>query len=151
MQVVFVTGGVDDALKINTSNSLLVIGGKSPKEIDMVAELQGNDNIIKHLSTHSKLNHLVTVCLFYATIYRKQYLSAIVIDNGKILGVTDMTHRVSAEFYLDRGQCYRIYDSSLGKFGIVVGDDIFFPEVPRLLRLAKADYLLALSPLVLDN
>lgn len=151
MKIVCMTGGVKEILNSGASEALLVATRANPDLINMVSELSGDSDDFKRLALYSAQNKLIIIMLFRAKIYKKQYLSAIVIDNGKILGVSDMTHRVSAEMLLDRGQAYRIYDTASGVIGVIVGDDIFFPEVARTEVLAGARLLISLSSFRMDN
>lgn len=66
--------------------------------------------------------------------------SALVADKGKILGVSDMAHSVDdSEF--SAGGNFRVYDTSAGKIGVIVAEDLFFPETVRVLALCDADLI----------
>lgn len=151
MKIVCMTGGVKEVIASNVSDTVIMLTRAVPDVINMVSELSGESEEFKKIARHSKANKLIVVMLFRAIVYKKQYLSCLVVDNGKILGVSDMTHRVSGEMLLDRGQSYRIYDTTLGCLGVIIGDDIFFPEVARTERLAGAKTFVYISPFRMDN
>lgn len=66
--------------------------------------------------------------------------SVVIADKGKILGVSDMVHcAVNSEYTPGGG--FRVYDTSKGKIGILVGEDLFFPESMRVLTLCDADII----------
>lgn len=69
--------------------------------------------------------------------------SAVIADKGKILGVTDMVHSLDdSEFVAGGG--FRVYESSAGKIGVIVGEDLFFPESARVLAQCDADIIICL-------
>jgi predicted amidohydrolase len=67
----------------------------------------------------------------------------VIADKGKILGVSDMVHMVDDSEFVSGGS-FRVYDTSAGKIGLIVAEDLFFPEVPRVLTLCDADMIICL-------
>ncbi|MDD3169067.1 MAG: carbon-nitrogen hydrolase family protein [Eubacteriales bacterium] len=72
------------------------------------------------------------------------YNSAVFIDDaGQIKGVYRKVHLTAKEKdYFKAGGTYPVFDSSLGKIGIMICWDAVFPEVARSLALKGADLLI---------
>ncbi len=71
------------------------------------------------------------------------YNSAFYIDdNGRILGSYAKTHLWSTERnYFRQGDSLCLFNSHLGKIGILICYDILFPEMSRMLTLAGAEII----------
>ncbi len=69
--------------------------------------------------------------------------SAVIADKGKLLGVTDMAHSID-ESEFTAGGTLRVYDTSVGKVGLLILEDLFFPETSRVLALCDADVIICL-------
>jgi predicted amidohydrolase len=76
--------------------------------------------------------------------------SAIVIDCGKLSGVSDMAHVIDESVYSPGGN-FRVYDTSRGKIGIIIGEDLYFSEVPRMLTLCDSDLIINLFGKIYDH
>lgn len=64
-------------------------------------------------------------------------------DEGQIVGHYSKTHPVGDEQKnLHRGNQYPVFDTKLGKFGVVICYDACFPETSRLLALNGAEVIL---------
>ncbi len=69
--------------------------------------------------------------------------SAVIADKGKLLGVTDMAHSIDESEFVAGGSL-RVYDTSAGKIGLLIGEDLFFPETARVLALCDADIIICI-------
>ncbi len=69
--------------------------------------------------------------------------SAVIADKGKLLGVTDMAHSIDESEFVAGGS-FRVYDTSAGKIGLIISEDLFFPETARVLALCDADIIICL-------
>lgn len=69
--------------------------------------------------------------------------SAVIADKGKILGVSDMIHSLDDSEFIP-GSGNRVYDTSKGKIGIIISDDLFFPEISESLSSQSADLIICL-------
>lgn len=70
--------------------------------------------------------------------------SAVLIDNkGEILGQYRKTHLVDGEEtkYFEKGTEYNVFDTSIGKIGIMICWDTAYPEVARSLALKGAEII----------
>lgn len=122
---------------------LMVIAHGVLEKVDLVSELEGKTITLKKLAIWAKDYQLIIVAGIDAIINEDTYCSAVVIDNGKILGISDMTHILSGEYC--RGNSLRLYDTSAGLLGIIIGDDIFYPECVRALTLSGAKMLIYIA------
>lgn len=86
--------------------------------------------------------HLLAPILF-STLDGVENTAFLLDDQGDILGHYSKTHPVGDErTYLHRGSCYPVFDTKLGRLGIVICYDACFPETTRLLTLAGAEVVL---------
>ena len=145
MNIVCVTNCDYDKLedRIVDSQSLTVIAYGVIKSVNLVAELEGRTITLKKLAIWSKKKNLIIIAGIDATINDETYCSAVVIDNGAILGISDMTHILSGDYRA--GNSLRLYDTSKGLIGIIIGDDIFYPECIRALTMSGASMLVYLA------
>lgn len=111
------------------------------KELSLTEELR-NPEVIKEWSDFSGRNKIVVFVHFVAKIEKKKFLSIMVIDNGRIIGVSDAVTK-NKEYYESKRQ--RIYITSLGKIGVVVDDDILYPESVRSLNINGAEIIVSMS------
>lgn len=64
-------------------------------------------------------------------------------DQGELLGHYAKTHPVGDErTYLRRGSRYPVFETKLGRLGVVICYDVCFPETTRLLALSGAEVVL---------
>lgn len=72
------------------------------------------------------------------------YNSAILIDHqGEVMGVYRKVHLFASEKEFFRAGCdYPVFNTSIGKLGIMICWDTAFPEVARILALKGADLLI---------
>jgi len=72
------------------------------------------------------------------------YNSAAIIDNeGNPLGCYRKSHLVDGEEtkYFEKGTEYKVFDTSIGKIGIMICWDTAYPEVARILALKGAEII----------
>lgn len=145
MNIVCVTDCMSDMLedRIIERDSLIVLAHGIIQDVDLVSELNGGTVTLKRLALWSKSKSLLIIAGINATIDDDTYCSAVVIDSGSILGISDMTHVLSGDYR--PGNSLRLYNTSQGIIGVIVGDDIFFPECVRSLVLGGAVMLVYLA------
>ena len=64
--------------------------------------------------------------------------SVVVAEKGRILGVSDMVNRIDGGLFR-AGAGIKIYETSVGKLGIIVAEDLYFPRVGETLSVCGAD------------
>ena len=103
-------------------------------------ELSGETEYFHDVARLSKQLSSVIICGCDTDTYGVFRHSAVIADKGKILGVTDMAHSIDDGEFVAGGN-FRVYDTSVGKIGLIINEDLFFPETSRVLTLCDADVL----------
>lgn len=75
--------------------------------------------------------------------------SAVIADRGKILGVSDMARSIDDSEFVSGGSL-RVYDTSVGRIGVLVEGDLFFSESARVLALCDAELIVCVMKKVTD-
>lgn len=71
----------------------------------------------------------------------KKYNTAILIDrNGDMVGKYRKSHKVF-EDVMDIGDDIPIFDTEIGKLGLTIGTDFYFPEIYEVLKMKGADII----------
>ncbi len=112
-------------------------------------ELDGETEYFHDLARLSNQLNSVVICGADTDTYGVFRHSCVVADKGKILGVSDMAHSIDDSEFVAGGN-FRVYDTSAGKIGVIVGEDLFFPETARVLTLCDADIIVCVLK-KLDN
>ena len=154
MEVCFVTDSTmsavfEEKLTEVQKCGLLVFGFNGLGLVSYKKELEGQTEYFHDLAKLSKQLSTVVICGCDTDTYGVFRHSAVIADKGKILGVSDMAHAIDDSEFVAGGN-FRVYDTSLGKIGLIVAEDLFFPEVPRVLTLCDADVIICLFK-KLDN
>lgn len=68
--------------------------------------------------------------------------SAVVADKGRILGVSDATFSMDDSEFVAGGNL-RVYDTSKGRIGVLVGEDLFYPEAAHTLALCDSELIVS--------
>lgn len=104
-------------------------------------ELKGETNLFEDVALLSKEGKNVVVCGCYTDARGIKRKSVVVAERGRILGVSDMVNRIDgAEFGCGAG--VKIFDTSAGKLGVVVAEDLYFPQVIQTLSVCGAELVL---------
>ena len=103
-------------------------------------ELEGETEYFHDLAKLSKQASSVLISGCDTDTYGVFRHSVVIADKGKVLGVSDMAHSIDDSEFVAGGN-FRVYDTSAGKIGIIVGEDLFFPESSRVLTLCDADVI----------
>ena len=142
MRVGFVVKGDLQGLK-NTpqveEGGLLLLGFDTFGEVSYEKELKGESACFEEIALLSKRLKNVVVCGCVTDTRGLKRKSAIIADNGKILGVSDMLNVTDGE--KNCGANLRVYETKAGKIGVAVAEDLYFPETIKALSLCGADYV----------
>ena len=122
---------------------ILVFGFNGIGLVSYKKELNGETEYFHDLARLSKQLSNVVICGCDTDTYGIFRHSAVIADRGRILGVSDMAHTVDDSEFVAGGN-FRVYETSAGKIGIIVAEDLFFPEVPKILSLCDADLIVCL-------
>ena len=148
MEVCFITEGTLNEVWQNKLDEmgnadLYVFGFNGLGLVSYKKELAGETEYFQDLANLSKQLSSVIVCGADTDTYGVFRHSAVIADKGRILGVTDMVHALDTSEFVPGGSL-RVYDTSCGKIGIIIAEDLFFPEVPRVLALCDADFIVCI-------
>ena len=145
MDVCFVTeGALNSVWQTNLENisdsDVVVFGFNGLGLVSYKKELSGETEYFQDVARLSKQIDGVVISGCDTDTYGVFRHSAVISDRGKILGVSDMIHSLDdSEFTAGSG--LRVYDTSVGKIGIIVSEDLYFPEVSRVLSLCDAEFI----------
>lgn len=117
---------------IVSPNDILVLAKSVVKKVDLPSELKGKSDIILRLARFSLQKQITVLSHIDASIGDKTYDSVIVIDKGKILGVSDCI--TPKDKRLRGGNAFRCYMTSMGRICVFVGEDILYPELWHFAR-----------------
>lgn len=105
--------------------------------------------VIQRIQEKCKQFNIAIVPNFYLEQNRYRYDASPFIDrNGKILGISKMVHIVQAnqffeqDYYTPSEEGFKVYDTSIGKIGIVICFDRHYPESIRSCALQNADLII---------
>ncbi len=128
--------------KIGKSD-LVVFGFNGLGLVNYKKELGGETEYFQDVARLSRQLSSVVVCGCDTDTYGVFRHSAVIADKGRILGVSDMAHSIDDSEFVAGGS-FRVYDTSAGKIGLIVAEDLFFPESARVLALCDADVIICL-------
>ncbi|MGN0823291.1 MAG: nitrilase-related carbon-nitrogen hydrolase [Candidatus Gallimonas sp.] len=101
-------------------------------------ELRGETSLFEDAALLSKVEQNVVVCGCYTDARGIRRKSVVVAERGRILGVSDMVNCIDGEEYRC-GAGIKIYETKVGKIGVVVAEDLYFPQVLQTLSLCGAE------------
>lgn len=148
MKISFVTNGTvnnvwQEKLGLIGNPDLLVFGFNGLGLVSYKKELSGDTEYFQDVAKLSRQTAGVVISGCDTDTYGVFRHSAVIADKGKILGVTDMSHTIGQSEFVPGGNL-RVYDTCAGKIGIILAEDLFFPEVARTLSLCDADLIVCL-------
>ncbi|MBE5743043.1 MAG: hypothetical protein E7360_07010 [Clostridiales bacterium] len=103
---------------------LLINGFNCCEKVKYSKELKGETARLKHLASLSQKHEKTIVSAFDTDNFGIIRHSAGVFDNGKLLGISDMTVSYEDSGYMPGGGG-KLYDVKCGKIAVAVGDDIY--------------------------
>ena len=145
MEICFITAdSVDniwqEKLSADIKSDVLVFGFNGLGLVSYKKELCGETEYFQDLTRLSRELSSVVISGCDTDTYGVFRHSVVVADKGKMLGVSDMAHSVCDSEFVAGGN-FRVYDTCVGKIGVIVAEDLFFPESARVLALCDADLI----------
>lgn len=119
------------------------IGNVSYKE-----ELDGATSKFEDLTILSRELKNVVICGCYTENLGFSHKSVAVAESGRLLGVADQTHILDKDYTAGAG--LKIFDTSVGKIGIIVAEDLYFFENFRSLSNCEADIIFVIFEEIQD-
>ena len=149
MKVSLVTAGTLNSIwqtKLDevSSNDVIVFGFNGLGLVSYKKELSGETEYFQDVAKFSRQLSSVVICGCDTDTYGVFRHSAVVADNGKILGVSDTVYSVDDSEFVP-GSGLHVYDTSAGRIGVLVGSDVNFLENSRVLALCDAEYVVCVS------
>ena len=144
MRICFVTSGRLDAVREEAGADTVCCPLPSLGEVSYERELRGETSCFEDVALRSKALKGVVVCGCYTDARGIRRKSAVVAERGRILGVSDLVNHIDGSEY-GCGAGVRVYETACGRLGIVVGEDLCFPQVMETLSLSGADAALCLE------
>jgi predicted amidohydrolase len=141
MEVCFVPrGGVEEfCLDKEKKPELILFGFQGLGEVSYEKEIDGTTNFFEEVARLSKQADCVVVsgCVTNSLGHKRK--SAVIAEKGRILGVSDMLNALDDE--VGAGAELRVYPTTIGRIGLIVAEDLYFPDVVNSLTLCGAEYL----------
>lgn len=128
---------------------IIFFGFQGLAEVNYERELKGETNYFEDAAILSKENHNIVVCGCVTDTRGLKRKSAVVAENGRILGVSDMLHAIDGEF--SSGAGLRVYETKVGRLGVAVAEDLYFPEILRTFAVCGSDLVLCPFGVVTDH
>ena len=141
MEIRFVSRGrlVDEQACVDEVD-LTIYGFGGLGEVSYDKELRGESDCFERAARLSKQTKGVVACGCITDTRGMKRKSVLVAENGRLCGVSDMTHTMDGA--LSSGAGLRVYDTKIGKMGVAVGEDILFPEVMSALVACGSDFII---------
>lgn len=146
MRICFVSDGdLNDYAEnySNTSADIVCFSFQALGQVNYERELRGETNLFEDAALLSKEGKNVVVCGCYTDARGVRRKSVVVAERGRILGVSDMVNRIDGGEYRC-GAGIKIFDTKAGKLGVVVAEDLYFPQVLQTLSVCGADVALCI-------
>lgn len=143
MRICFVTSGSLNAYEKGNREraDLLCFSFQALGEVSYERELKGETSLFEDVALLSKEERNVVACGCYTDARGIKRKSVVVAEKGRILGVSDMVNRLDGgEFGCGAG--IKIFDTGIGKLGIIVAEDLYFPRVAETLSVCGAELAL---------
>ncbi len=141
MRICFVSGESVNAFKGKelSESDLIVFGFDGIREVNYERELKGESAYFEEVAKLSKTgkNIVVSGCITDTRGHKRK--SAVVAECGQLMGVSDMLHAIDGE--CNSGAHLRVYETKVGKMGIAVAEDLYFPETLKALVLCGSDFI----------
>lgn len=119
---------------------IVFFGFQGLGEVSYERELKSETSFFEDAALLSKENKNIVVAGCVTDTRGLKRKSAVVAENGRILGVSDMLNVLDGEY--NAGAGLRVYETKLGRIGVAVAEDLYFPEVLRTLAVCGSDLIL---------
>lgn len=111
-------------------------------DVDLAQELSGESKTYAELVLLSITKNCIVIAGMDTNFFGIKHKSTIIIEDGHILDINDMVHNFDHKY--EKGKGFKIYDTKKGKLGLIIHNDILFPETSRLLAVCDCDILITL-------
>ena len=122
---------------------VVIFGFNGVKKINYKNELNGSESVLPKIASISKKLSNVIIVGAITDNYGIIRKSAVIADKGKLLGISDMNNKISSAEYSGGGG-HRVYQTSRGKIGVLIGDDLLDIEAVKAMAICDADFIIAI-------
>ncbi len=148
MRVSFVTSGLlnnvwQESLDKISNSDVVAFGFNGLGLVSYKKELSGESEYFHDLASLSKQLSCTVISGCDTDTYGIFRHSAVIADRGRILGVSDAVHSVEDSEFVSGGSL-RVYETSAGKIGILVGLDMTFLDTSSTLAKCDADFIICI-------
>ena len=138
----------DECKETNSQNyqgaNLAIFGFNGIPNINYKSELSGKTNVLHNFASISRSSQKVLISGAITDNYGIIRKSCAVADKGKILGISDMCLNFNKSEY-SLGCGYKVYYTSAGKIGVIVGSDLIDGDGIKAMALCEADVIVNVS------
>ena len=124
------------------SSQIAVFGFNSLGKVSYKHELSGAENKLPELSSFSRKTKKVIIAGAITDNYGILKQSLIIAENGKLLGISDMTISLGGTNF-SSGGAFKVYQTGAGRIGLLVGDDIINLDGVKAMALCDADLIVS--------
>lgn len=139
------SSGVFNAGEIPPDAGLALFGFNGLKKISYKNELQGVDGNLSEFALLTKKTDRVLLTGAITDNYGIIKRSAIIAERGKLLGISDMNVKIDPSGY-GLGGGRRVYQTIVGRIGVLISDDLIDFEGVKAMSLCDADLIVAILP-----
>ena len=141
MRICFLTNGnlSDQTADLQVCGAdVILCGFQALGEVSYERELRGETNLFEDVALLSKEAQNVVIGGCFTDSHSMRRKSVVVAERGRILGVSDMVNRIDGGAYR-AGAGVKIYETKVGRLGVIVAEDIYFPRVGETLSACGAE------------
>lgn len=138
MRICFVTAGTLNDGENGEDSDLMLFPFSALGEVSYEKELKGETSLFEDAALASKTNGNTVICGCYTQARGIRRKSVVVADRGRILGVSDMVNHIDGSEFRP-GAGIKLYDCAAGRVGVIVAEDLYFPQVLETLSLCGAE------------
>ena len=157
MQICFVGQGelsellrkTDERAEHGKPKNGLTVVAFNGKEVCYERELKGETQVFESVAKLSKKEKGLLIYGVITNTHGHRRKSAIVAENGRILGVSELLHAMDGEMH--SGAYLRVYDTKIGRVGVVVAEDVYDFETVKTLSLCGCDFIVCPFERVQDS
>lgn len=124
-------------------NDLVVFGFNGMGLVSYKKELSGETEYFQDVAKLSKQLSTVIICGCDTDTYGVFRHSAVIADKGKILGVSDSVYSIDESEFVSGGS-FRVYQTSAGRIGIILTEDLYFFKSAEVLSMCDAEFIVCI-------
>lgn len=152
MRICFVGRGSVSQFRENYKGEkadVFLFGFNGLGEVSYEKELKGETSFFEETALLSKESKSAVVCGCVTDTRGHKRKSALVAENGRLSGVSDLLYVTDGE--CSSGASLRVYDTKVGKMGVIVAEDLYFPDVVKNLAACGSDFIVCPFPKIVNG